>query len=265
MGMYGRLVGVQVRSQLQYPVSFWIDLVGVTGNTALWFCTLALLLQRFGSIAGWGLGEIALLYSLVEVSFGLMDMVFSGFDPDRFSLQIQRGGFDQMLLRPVGITLQVLGSAFMLKRLGRILQGVVVLGIAVYLAPAHWTVAKALYLPVVISSLVAFFGGLYIIGSTLTFWTVQSIEAVNIFTYGGSELMSYPMSIYQDWMRRLFTYVIPAAFLSYYPTLYFLDRPDPLGLPPWAGFLAPVAGWGLLAGALAFWRYGVRHYQSTGS
>jgi ABC-2 type transport system permease protein len=104
-----------------------------------------------------------------------------------------------------------------------------------------------------------------VIGATITFWTVESIEAINILTYGGSELMAYPMQIYQDWMRLFFTYVVPAIFLNYYPALYFLDKPDPFHLPVWAHFLAPLAGFGVLGAGLLFWRYGLRHYQSTGS
>src|SRR5205823_540240 len=121
------------------------------------------------------------------------------------------------------------------------------------------------YVPIVFLSLVLFFGGLYIVGSTLSFWTVQKVEAINIFTYGGSELISYPMSIYPNGLRRLFTYVVPGLFLNYAPALYVLDKPDPLGLPRVASFLAPAAGGGVMALALLFWRRGLRHYQGTGS
>jgi ABC-2 type transport system permease protein len=88
---------------------------------------------------------------------------------------------------------------------------------------------------------------------------------INVFTYGGSEMMSYPMHIYQRWMREFFTYVIPAIFLLYYPALYLLDKPDPLNLPSFAPFLAPVAGLAMLFVAGAFWRFGIRHYASTGT
>jgi ABC-2 type transport system permease protein len=104
-----------------------------------------------------------------------------------------------------------------------------------------------------------------VIGATLCFWTVQPIEAVNIFTYGGSEMLSYPAHIYGDWLRRFFTFVVPGALLVYYPALYFLDKPDPTGLPAFAPFLAPLAGFGVLALAFAFWGVGVRHYTSTGT
>jgi ABC-2 type transport system permease protein len=137
--------------------------------------------------------------------------------------------------------------------------------LAMALLNIHWTADKLIYLPVVIVSLIAFFGGLFIIGSTITFWTVESIEVVNIFTYGGSEMMSYPMHIYPAWLRQFFTFILPAIFLNYYPALYFLNKPDPLGLPAFAPFVAPLAVAAVLAAALLFWNYGLRHYQSTGT
>ena len=202
---------------------------------------------------------------MVESAFGVMDMLFSGFDPPNFGKHVRIGSFDQMLLRPVDITLQVLSSEFLIRRIGRIVQGAVILGLALSLLEIHWSITKLLYLPVVLASLVCFFGGLFIIGATITFWTVESIEVINILTYGGSEMMSYPMHIYPNWMLRFFTFIVPAIFLNFYPALYFLDKPDPLGLPPWAPFLAPMAGLGVLAAGLAFWRFGIHHYQSTGT
>jgi ABC-2 type transport system permease protein len=265
LDLYRRLIGAQIRAQLQYRTAFLLDLVGNGLGTAIWFLSLALILQRFEGVGGWSLGEVAFLYGMVETAFGAMDMIFSGFDPGFFGQQVRRGTFDQLLLRPVGITLQVLGSQFVLRRLGRIFQGIAILGVALTLVDVEWTWVKIVYLPAVLASLVCFYGGLFIIGATITFWTVESIEVVNIFTYGGSELMSYPMHIYQKWMQRFFTYIVPAVFLNYYPALFFLDKADPFNLPPFAPFLAPLAGLGTLVAALAFWRFGIRHYQSTGS
>jgi ABC-2 type transport system permease protein len=265
LDLYRRLIATQIRAQLQYPVAFWFELLGTAFITTVEFGSLALILQRFEGIGGWTLGEVAFLYGMVETSFGTMDMLFSGFDPPFFGRQVRRGQFDQLLLRPVNITMQVLGSRLELRRLGRIAQGIVILGAALMLTEVRWTLVKIIYLPLVFASLVSFFGGLFIVGSTITFWTVESIEVINILTYGGNEMMCYPMHIYRDWMRRFFTFVVPAIFLNYYPALYFLDKPDPFNLPPFAPFLAPVAGMGTLTAALLFWRFGIRHYTSTGT
>lgn len=262
--MYRRLLAVQIRSQMSYRLSFWMDLITTAGNAVAFF-SVVLVIHRFGGIAGWSLGEIAFLYGMIEASFGVMDMIFSGFDPDYFSVYIRQGSLDQLLLRPVGITWQVLGSQFLLRRFGRIFEGLAVFLYALTQVQIEWTLGKLLYLPVVFVSQVLAMGALFIAGSTLTFWTVQRSEAINILTYGGAEMMSYPMHIYPAWMQRFFTYIIPFIFLNFYPALYFLDRPDPLGLPAFAPFLTPFVALGLFAAALLFWRYGISQYQSSGT
>jgi ABC-2 type transport system permease protein len=261
--LYRRLIRVQIQSQLVYRASFFFALLAVCLGLVTEFGTLALVLQKFEGIGGWTLVEVALLYGIVTAAFGVMDLFFGGFDPGGFGQLVRRGSFDQLLLRPASITLQVLGSKFWLRRLGRISQGAVVLTFA--LVHIRWTVVKALYLPVVFVSVVLFFGALFIMGATVTFWTIESIEAVNILTYGGSEMMSYPMHIYNQGLRRFFTYIVPAIFITYYPALFFLDKPDPLGMPSFAVLLSPVVGVGMMAIALAFWRFGIRHYASTGT
>lgn len=265
LDLYFRLTAIRIRAQMQYRVPFLLELftTAFMGFTA--FVTIYLTLQRFEGIGGWSLWEVAFLYGTVELSFGAMDMLFSGFDPQFFGNQVRTGAFDQMLLRPANITVQVLGSEFVMRRLGRVFQGGAVLALALSHLQIDWTVGKALYLPVILLSLICFFGGLFVVGAAITFWTVDSIEVVNILTYGGTEMYAYPMNIYPAWLRGFFTYVLPGIFLNYYPALYLLGKPDPLGMPAFAPFLAPVAGAGVLAAGLAFWGFALRHYQSTGT
>ncbi len=262
--LYFRFIAIRIRAQLQYPAPFVLDVVGTAVGTGIYFATLAAVFARFNNIGGWSLGEVAFLYGLAEMAFATMDMIFSYYDPDAFTTLVQRGTFDQMLLRPLSLPLQIFSTDFVLRRLGRVAEGMAVFGLSLYLTHAAWTPLKWLYLAVVFVSTAAFFGGLEVIGSTTCFWTVERLEAINIFTYGGTEMISYPMHIYADWIRQFFTFVIPAALLTYYPALYFLDKPI---LPGQAGlpFLSPLAGWGTLAVAFVFWNCGVKKYTSTGS
>ena len=265
LSLYARLLSVQVRSQLQFRASFFMEMLATALLSGTAFFSIALVLQRFKDIAGWSVADIAFLYGMVEVSFALMDMVFSGFDPPLFGRHVRTGSFDQLLLRPVSITLQIFGSEFLLRRTGRLLQAGAILGIALFYGEIAWTAAKLLYMPVIMLSNLVFFGGLFMTGAAITFWTVESIEVINIFTYGGKEMVSYPMDIYPSWMIKFFTFVIPAIFINYYPALYILDKPDPLGMPAFAPFLAPFAGAFMLALGNAAWKFSLRHYQSTGS
>jgi ABC-2 type transport system permease protein len=261
--IYGRLLGAQVRSQLQYRASFVLQALGQALATFVDFIGLLLLFNRFPSLAGWSLGEVAFLYGLGGVAFGLSDMICGGFD--RLSITIQTGTFDRVLTRPLGSFQQVLASDFQVRRLGRIAQSAIALGLALSWVQIDWTPLRLLVAVSAILSGVVIFCAIWVIGAAVTFWTVQTSEVTNVFTYGGSELVGHPMSIYADWLRRFFTFVVPLAFVTYLPALYILDRPDPLGLPRMLQFCSPLVAAAFFLVARAAWSLGVRHYQSTGS
>jgi len=176
------------------------------------------------------------------------------------------GEFDRVLIRPVSAFVQVLTSQFTLKRLGRIGQGAIVLGWALIALGNIWTLLKLAYLVIIIVSGAFFFGGLFIFGSGLSFWMVESMETMNVATYGGQFMTQYPMTIYGDFMRSFFTFVIPLAFINYYPALWLLDKPDPWGGPTvLLAIIAPFVCLLMFAIGVQLWRTGVRHYASTGS
>lgn len=263
LSLYGRLVAAQVRSQLQYRASFALQVLGQFLANLVGFVALLLLFHRFDNLAGWSRAEVAFLYGLGGLAFGLSDMLAGGFD--RLSIAIQTGTFDRVLTRPVGVFAQVLASDFQLRRLGRMAQGALVLGLSIAWLEVAWTPTKVLVLLSAIVSGVAIFGAIWVIGAALTFWTVQTSEVTNVFTYGGEELVSYPMSVYGEGTRRFFTFVVPLAFVTYLPALYILDRPDPLGLPLALQFCSPLVAAVFFLVARGAWSLGVRHYQSTGS
>ena len=70
---------------------------------------------------------------------------------------------------------------------------------------------------------VCLFLGITVLQATSTFWTIETLEVWNAFTYGGNYAAQYPMSIYGRWFQRFFTAVIPLALVSYYPGARFLD------------------------------------------
>src|SRR5436190_11424148 len=112
---------------MQYRASFVLDTLGAALQIFVEFLALVLVFSRFGNIGGWTLGEVAFLYGLAEGAFGTMDMLFSGFDPGFFSQQVQRGTFDQFLLRPMSLWLQMFTAEFILRRIGRVVNGVMIL------------------------------------------------------------------------------------------------------------------------------------------
>ena len=250
-------------AQAHYRASFILQATSQFAVTFADLLTILLVFQRFPSIAGWTMGEVAFLYGLGAIAFGISDLVCGGFDS--LSKMIRLGTFDRVLTRPVGTFTQVLASDLQIRRLGRIAQGLTAFCLALAWIQIDWTPTKVL---VTLSALISgtiIFCAIWVIGAAVTFWTVETSEVTNVFTYGGSELVSWPMPIYADGLRRFFTYIVPLAFVTYLPSLYILERPDPLGLPPMLQLSSPIVAVVFLLVARLCWGLGVRHYQGTGS
>ncbi len=262
--LYRRLIAMQIRSQLQYKMNVLIDIVSYFAVTSGEFLAIVLYFGPFPTLLGWKVGEVALLCGVMSISFGFAEMLGAGID--NFADTIRLGEFDRVLLRPVGAFTQVIGSDFRLRRLGRISEGCGIILLALHLLPGlQWSVLKVVVLLIGIFSGSIIFLSVMLLGATICFWTIETTELLNMLTYGGREMLSYPLTIYNTVMQRIFLFIVPLAFGSYVPTCYVLGRPLPFGIPVGIAFAAP-----LIACAFAFisgciWRFGVRRYQSTGS
>lgn len=261
--LYLRFAGVSLRSQLQYRASVAMQAAGIFLVTGIEFVAMWALFDRFGQVRGWRLPEVALCYGMISIAWAVCDALGRGFDI--FATLVKDGEMDRLLLRPRSTVLQLLGYELTLRRAGRLAQGALVLGYAIAAADMAWTAPKVLLLVGAMAGAVCVLLGILILQATSAFWTTESLEVWNAFTYGGVAMGQYPLSIYRGWFRGLFLYVIPLGAVIYLPAVAILGKEDPIGSPAVMQWLAPLAGPAFLAVAIALWRVGVRHYRSTGS
>ncbi len=261
--LFFKLLTQSMRAQLEYPANVVMQSLGHVLLTLAEFVALWALFQTFGNLRGWTLAEVAIFYGLVNTAIALADSFSKGFD--RFGEVLKSGEFDRLLLRPLSPVFQLLTREVTLRRLGRVLQALVVLGWGLRAIEREltWLELGLVLLSMLSGALV--FLGLWIYQAAITFFTIDSLEAMNILTYGGAELGQHPLPIFPRFMRRLFTGVVPVALVVYYPGLIVIGRADPLGAPAWIGYAAPLAGPVFLAGSLLAFTLATRHYTSTGS
>ncbi|MBI2850354.1 MAG: ABC-2 family transporter protein [Chloroflexi bacterium] len=263
VSLYLKFAGISIRSQMQYRASFIMLMMGNFIVTGIEFITIVVLFSRFGSVQGWQMAEVAMFYGLINVSFALSEAFGRGFDI--FAQQVISGEFDRVLLRPRATELQVLAHDFQLMRAGRLLQGLVILIWASGNIGVEWDIARIALLTFSVLSGVMIFTGLLIMQAAMCFWSTQSLEIMNSFTYGGVFATQWPLPTLNRWFARIFIFVIPLAFVNYFPLLAVLGKPDALGFPVWLQWVSPLVGVLFLTISLLIWRFGVRHYRSTGS
>lgn len=258
---YGDMVRLWIRAELSYPASFAMLVVGSMMINALDFVAIAIMFSSIDTLGGFGLREIALLYGATGVGIGVADTAIGSVE--RIGEFVRTGRLDQMLTKPVPLLVQVCSDRFTLRRLGRITQASVVL---VWALPiVDWTPTRVLVAVVMVLSSSALFFGLFVLFSCVQFWTTDASEFANAFTYGGNTLTQYPLTVFPREVALALTFVLPIAFVNWYPCLYLLGRSDPHGLPDWLQFCSPLAAAAVITVALLVWRTGVRRYTSTGS
>jgi ABC-2 type transport system permease protein len=257
------LLRASLRAQLAYRLSFVLLTVGAALATFFDFLMIAVIFTHLPRLAGWSLYEIGLLYGIAGVAFGLTDLCIGTLDS--LPQLIREGTFDVVLVRPVGALYQVLAKEFGMRRLGKVGQSAGVLGYSIAHLHVAWSAPKVGVLAMALVTAPLIFGSVWVIAMTQVFWTIDTGEVANAFTYGGSFIASYPINLFARWLRDLLAFVVPMAFVSYYPALFILGRPDPVGLPPFAPLLTPAVAAGMVLLARAVWRTGVRHYRGTGS
>lgn len=260
MKLYFKYMCILLKSQMEYRTSFILLSIGQFFVPFLVFISIFLFFQRFPNIAGWSLYEVALCYSVIHIAFSLSECFARGFDA--FSSTVVSGDFDRILVRPRGTIIQVLGSKFEFTRIGRLAQSIIVLVFSLSNLTIAWNLYKAVTFILMIISGIFIFTGIFMLSASLCFWTIEGLEVMNIFTDGGREMSQYPLSIYKDWVRKFFTFVIPFGTVNYLPLMFILDKLHGNSV---IYMVTPLLGLLFIIPCLLIWSFGVKHYKSTGS
>jgi ABC-2 type transport system permease protein len=260
MKLYFKYMSILLKSQMEYRTSFILLSIGQFFVPFLVFISIFLFFQRFPNIAGWSLYEVALCYSVIHIAFSLSECFARGFDA--FSSTVVSGDFDRILVRPRGTIIQVLGSKFEFTRIGRLAQSIIVLIFSLTNLTIAWNSYKAVTLILMVLSGIFIFTGIFMLSASLCFWTIEGLEVMNIFTDGGREMSQYPLSIYKDWVRKFFTFVIPFGTVNYLPLMFILDKVHGSNI---IYMITPLFGLLFIIPCFLVWSFGVKHYKSTGS
>jgi ABC-2 type transport system permease protein len=260
---FGVLAWAWTRAAWQYRASLVLLTIGQCVAVALDVVAILIIFIHTDALAGFSATEVLFLYGTTCTSFGIAEVAMG--QVDRLGQHIRSGSFDVMLVRPASTLVQVMADGLSPKRLGKLVPAAIALGVSVDSLEVTWSADRIAMVVVLLTSGVVIYCAIWVLGAAFQFIATDAAEAVNAVTYGGNYLTQYPLTVFgTEWVRTL-TWVVPLAFVNWYPALYVFDRPDPFGFPYAAQFAAPVVAVAVAAVATLAWRVGLRRYRSTGS
>lgn len=258
MKVYLDSLKLYIKSQLEYKKSFITGFLSQILIMFTYYFVILSLFDKFDNIKGYNKYEVLLCFAIIHFGFSLNEAFARGIDT--FENQIIRGTFDRLLLRPKSILLQVLSSDYDLVKISRVLQAIVILIIALVKLNISFNIYKLITLLLMLISSIVIFFSIFLLMASYCFITVQSLEVRNLFTDGGKFVAQYPISIYSKNFIFIFTFLIPYAFVNYYPLLYLLGRSDNKLL-----ILSPLLVFLYLIPAVLSFKWGIKKYTSVGS
>lgn len=257
MKLYLKFLSIHFRSAMTYRSSFFLSCLGHLLIGVNVFLSVVFLLDRFESVGGYTLPQLSLCYSVILAATSLAECFARGIDA--FGRILSQAQFDRIMLRPRPLLFQVLCQDMKPTMLARLLQAAVMLAWAIPSGAVRWTPVKALVLALMILCGAGIFFGVFLVNACVTFFTLEHVEALNIFMDGPREYGKYPFGIYGKPVLLILTFLVPLALVQHWPLQYLFDRG-----PAWYGLL-PIVSLLFLIPCALLWRLGVRHYRSTGS
>jgi ABC-2 type transport system permease protein len=258
-GLFWSYVAQYAKGRLQYRADFLAGLVTDVLYQSVSIVFLLVVFRQVPTLAGWRQEEVFFIYGYFLWPYALFGCLANGvWDfTDRYIL---KGELDRLLLRPASPLFQLILEGIELEPLTGLVTGSAIMlwGAGVLGVDIRWYDPLVLLVLSVGSTLV--YLGIYLSLAAIGFWYDGRTGLLpllwNVNNYG-----RYPVGIYNRALRMLLTWVIPFAFVGFYPAAYFLRR-DTYWL--WAA-ATPVMGVLFFGIAVAVWRAGLKRYHGTGS
>lgn len=239
--------------------SLTVFLREATGIIVIYFTLL-----KFDSLNGWNMYEMFFLYSLLFLTYGIMIIFFTGLRD--FGRTVRDGSFDRYILRPRGLLFQIIfANADWFAAVGHGGLGIVLFLISAQKVGITWNAWNAVYYILAIIGGVLIQGAIFLFLATLNIYLLETNSLKELLYWNMRKFAGYPVSLFQKPIQILMIYIVPFAFVNYFPSQYLLRKEDMQQYPEVFLYLTPIIGIGMYIAAYFFWRYSIRFYKSSGN
>jgi ABC-2 type transport system permease protein len=258
---YLRLIGVftraSVSAQLEYRANFLISLVSALLASGGALFGLLLLSADGQPVGGWSYREASVVVGLFTIVQGFIGAVLSP-NLNKIAEAIRLGTMDFTLLKPIDAQFLVSTRNVDLFRIIDIGIGTIVIVVASSGLPGI-TLSSVLLSALLLGTALLIVYAIWFILTTTAFWFVKVENITELFN-GLFRAGQFPVTAFPSWVRVLFTFVVPVAFITTVPAEAIIGRirlESALAAAGVALVLLAVARW--------FWGVAVRSYTSASS
>lgn len=261
--IYAILQWGNIRPKFQFISNSLMGIFGLILLSITSAFSLFILLKNLPGMDGWTIWQLLFLNGFWRVAHGLF--LLFGQATWTISNKVRMGTMDRLLVRPMNPLSQLFMSEFNISGLGYIVGGFIIFTIAAHNIGGFWSVYNLALSLIVI--LVGFFieVALFLMVGTLSFWVTETAGINAILLNFITNFHQYPLSIFGIALQVILTFIIPIAFINYYPSFLILNIHSEVTINSNLIYFGPLIAALFMVFAIRFWMYGIKKYNSTGS
>ncbi len=268
MGDTIHLIGIYTKTifkaWFQYRVDAVLRSLAVFLREATGIIVIYFTLLKFDNLNGWNLQELLFLYSLLFLTYGILIIFFTGLRD--LGRTIRTGNFDRFLLRPRGVLFQIIFvNADWFAAVGHGGLGIVLFCISAGKVGITWNAVNIIYYLFAVAGGVLIQGAIFLFLATLNIYLLQTDTLKELLYWNMRKFAGYPISVFHKVIQACMIYVVPMAFVNYFPAQFLLRKPDMQQYPEIFMYLTPLVGVLLYLMMYGFWRVSLRFYKSSGN
>lgn len=247
-----------MKTRMAYRGDFLVQFISNLFSQALNLVFVLVVFQHTQSLHGWAQYEVIFIYGYFLIPWAIFSSFFNLWSfNDRY---IIKGELDRVLTRPVHSLVQVIMETMTPESLVGVLTGAIVMGIAGWQLALTWSWIDLLLLLFFTAGSVMIYAGIYITLTSISLYT-DSKSDIQPIIYNIGNYGRYPTNIYNRIIQFILTWVLPFAFVGFYPASFFLDHGE------WKvyAWLTPVVGLIYLGIGILCWTRGIKHYRGAGN
>ncbi len=257
--MHRIFVTQELKRMMEYKGDFIVGIIGFLLGQLTNMLFLFIVFSQIPSLMGWTLEQVIFIYGFSLIPKGIDHLFFDNlWSIGHFT--VRKGDFDKYLTRPINPLFHVMVEKLQIDALGELLMGIALICITMPSVSIEWSVTKVLLILLVIPFATMIYVGIKTATAAIAFWTKRSGNVTFMF-YMVNDFAKYPVTIYNNFVKTVITYIIPFAFTAFYPANYILTGENPLFNIGFTVVISIV----IMTIGVCIWNKGIKAYESAGS
>ena len=257
--MHRIFIAQEIKRVMEYKGDFFIGIIGFLLTQIFNILFIFIIFTQIPSLMGWNFNEIIYIYGFSLIPKALDHLLFDNLWDVGYFI-IKKGEFDKYLTRPINTLFHIMVEKFQVDALGELFIGILLICYSVPKLDIEVDIIRIIFTIIVIPFATLIYTSIKIVTAAFAFWIKKSGNIMLMF-YMINDFTKYPVTIYNNFVRRVITYIIPFAFTAFYPASYFLTGNNPIFN---IGFTIIISTTLLLI-SIFIWNRGIKSYDSAGS